>query len=150
MAAIGSTVESVVGGSVTRWTCVVPTRSLGWLQLGHWVGPWNVRTCPIPWLKGIRTKSQSCIRVHSWDQGLKACLQGHGWACHLLGSWSGRTTPGPGLSGARATCCFRLCNQTEFDWPAFRGIEDLVCGWVSGQVGLLPDCGCEGLKKELK
>ena len=107
------------------WTCVVPTRSLGWLQLGHWVGPWNVRICPIPWLKGIRTKSQSCIRVHSWDQGLKDCLQGHGWACHLLGSWSGRATPGPGLSGARATCCFRLCNQTEFGWPAFRGIETL-------------------------
>ena len=54
------------------------------------------------------------------------------------------------LDWSQSHGCFKLHNLTEFGGPAFRGMEDLVSGWIYGQVGLLPDCGLEGLKKDLK
>lgn len=66
-----------------------------WPSLGPWEGScWFLGLVPAwqtgsrLWLRGARTESQCCV---SWDEGLKACLWGHRWACFLLlVSWAGR------------------------------------------------------------
>lgn len=71
----GSTSGSVFGSAdnntVTRYTATgkAPAKSPRGLLPGHWMGPCAGRT-------GI--KIQGCFMVHSWNQGLQACLQGSG------------------------------------------------------------------------
>lgn len=88
----GSASRSTVGSQKAHlllglWMRVAPTRSLGGVLPGHWVGPTSGKSGPVPRLSRLGIKSQGCFNVHNWEQSLKLVTRHRDYCdfCPVLG-----------------------------------------------------------------